>query len=319
MVFEITASARTAFPSVDTLRLAPRRDAFRMHVRSGVPCALRPALWSMWLGVDGDSGRGLPSAPAGADPLIAADVPRTPVAVAGLSVEEARARLFRVLHAACQRAPWSYCQGMNRLAALLLGVFHDECVAVDALVRLVRRVGLFSDGMTALLQELGFLRGIVEAIWPAVAERVRAPDCPVDLVVTSWLLPCFVGTLVDRQCLRLWDVMLFEEWCTGGGRAVLTAASLALISRAVPEIMCTSSPLEAATALACEGERLAAEDDGAVVDAMYGEVEHVGSLLSLVSSADALSALSLGALPSRWLPGGAGVPYLFLREDHFKA
>lgn len=129
---------------------------------------------------------------------------------------EGRQALRRVLAAYSKRNPKDvgYCQGLNFIAATFLLLIKDEESAFWCMAVFVEQVldGYYDIDMVAAAADLAALEHLIHSSFPKVYHHLKTV-LGVDLpsVTGSWLVIAFLNNLPFHACLRIWDILLFEQ------------------------------------------------------------------------------------------------------------
>lgn len=207
-------SASLEHAATRRLRAAPGRLGGRALTL--VPAELRWAAWRELLQV---SSCELPSSNSYRElcrhenewtQLIRADANRT---FKGCD-EEQRQCLLRILNAyAAHNTGVGYCQGMNRIAGLLLLVAgcerEEECFAV--LVCLMDRLGLeglFRDGFPLLSRYTDACSQLLEERMPELLQHFSEEGVEPEMYIRQWFLTLFIDCLPLPLVVSVWDAII---------------------------------------------------------------------------------------------------------------
>ena len=205
-------------------QLVSQLHELRVLVHMGLPPNLRGQLWSLFL-LEGNTAMCQPglykdlytqALSEDQDDWIVQidkDLHRT---WPGNLDKDGRQALRRVLAAYSKRNPKDvgYCQGLNFIAAMFLLLLKDEETAFWCLAVFVEHVldGYYDKDMIAAAADLLSLEHLIHSSFPKVyhhLKKVLGVDLPS--VTGSWLIVAFLNTLPFQACLRIWDILLFEQ------------------------------------------------------------------------------------------------------------
>ncbi|PWN28277.1 RabGAP/TBC [Jaminaea rosea] len=174
-------------------------------------------------------------------------------------------RLFKLLHAyslGCSEC--GYCQGMGGIAVVMVSLFPEEEKSWAVLRRLhdgptpdaslapssaLHR--LFSPGFPLLLELFHVQSALLRTLFPSFARILEDAGVEASSYATRWYMTCFYGVLPWETCLRVWDVLMWEEGGHGGAKEerglewVLPLVGLSILW-AVGHRVVTSGPSAAA-------------------------------------------------------------------------
>ena len=137
-----------------------------------------------------------------------------------------RAALRRILGAYSIRNPAvGYCQGQNFIAAAFMLIFDEEeafwclCFVLEDLLP-----GYFDSKMVAAQVDGLAFAHLLRGAAPRVAQHLDALEVDIPSATAGWFLVAFINSLPMESCLRVWDVLLFEN-----SAVVLFRVALSLI------------------------------------------------------------------------------------------
>lgn len=136
---------------------------------------------------------------------IAKDVPRTSP---GMSEEESQ-QLKRLLLTFVLKFPSiGYCQSMNFVALALLRAMRSEENAFWVLGGICVHVlhGYYTESMSRTQVDMQILSQLVEQKLPAIHTHLAELECPLELMVTQWLLPIYITTFPAVTAFAIWYV-----------------------------------------------------------------------------------------------------------------
>jgi len=234
-------------------QLVSQLHELRMLVHMGLPPNLRGQLWSLFL-LEGNTAMCQPglykdlytqALSQDQDDWIVQidkDLHRT---WPGNLDKDGRQGLRRVLAAYSKRNPKDvgYCQGLNFIAATFLLLIKDEETAFWCMAVFVEQVldGYYDKDMIAAAADLLSLEHLIHSSFPKVyhhLKKVLGVDFPS--VTGSWLIVAFLNTLPFEACLRIWDILLFEQ-----SPVLLIQIALALVDMYQDALLETSDSSEA--------------------------------------------------------------------------
>lgn len=146
--------------------------------------------------------------------LIEADVARTFPSCEAFRAAGGPDRLRRVLRRlAASDTELGYCQSLNFIAAVFITVLNDEHAALEAVRRLLVKLGTrawYTEGMRQLRADTAVLEDLVRERLPVVHKVFRSYKFDLLFISSKWFL-CLFATALERDALRLvWDVMLCD-------------------------------------------------------------------------------------------------------------
>ncbi|XP_072315716.1 TBC1 domain family member 2A-like [Eucyclogobius newberryi] len=227
-------------------------------IRTGIPPHLRPQVWNWIIRArtqrDQDP---LPyqqvceqmesSSKSGSRPWsrqIELDLPRTLCTNHNFSTSSSPAlqQLRRILLAFSWENPSiGYCQGLNRIAGLLLlvlGSEEDTFWALKAVVENIMPPGYFTPSLVGSQADQFVLKDFLSEKLPRLSTHLDRYGVDVSSATFTWFLVVFVEVLPSHILLPLWDAFLYE------GSKVLFRFSLAMFKLKEPEILQLSTALE---------------------------------------------------------------------------
>jgi hypothetical protein len=148
------------------------------------------------------------------------------------------AHLENILLAFAAHSPEvGYCQGMNRLAAILL-LFLNEEDAFWGLVAIIESLmprQYYDRTLIAAHADQRVLKDIVADKLPQLHNHFVIHQCELSLFTFNWFLVLFVDNLPVTTYLRIWDTFLYE------GSKVLFRYSVAILKYCESALLsCTS-------------------------------------------------------------------------------
>eukprot|EP01048_Picozoa_sp_COSAG05_P007900 COSAG05_NODE_576_length_8580_cov_190.797194_5_plen_1695_part_00 len=150
------------------------------------------------------------------------DVPRT-----GDMSEEETQQLQRVLLTFTLKFPSiGYCQSMNFVALALLRAMGSEENAFWLLGGICTNVlhGYYTQSMSRTQIDSQMLSALVEQKLPTIHTHLNELDCPLELMVSQWLLPIYVTAFPAVTAFAIWD------WLFVDGSDILLMVALAFMS-----------------------------------------------------------------------------------------
>lgn len=227
-------------------------------IRTGIPPNLRSQVWNWIIRTrthrDKDPQRyqqlceQMESGPqSGSRPWsrqIDLDLPRTLCTNQNFSSPSSPAlqQLRRILLAFSWENPTiGYCQGLNRIAGLLLlvlGSEDDSFWALKAVVENIMPSDYYSPSLVGSQADQWVLKDFVAEKLPRLSSHLDRLGVDVSSSTFAWFLVVFVEVLPSHILLPLWDSFLYE------GSKVLFRFSLALLKLKESEILQLSTPLE---------------------------------------------------------------------------
>lgn len=227
-------------------------------IRTGVPPHLRPQVWNWIIRTRTQRDKDpqqyqqlceqMESSPqSGSKPWsrqIDLDLPRTLCTNNNFSSPSSPAlqQLRRILLAFSWENPSiGYCQGLNRIAGLLLlvlGSEEDTFWALKAVVENIMPPKYYSPSLVGSQADQLVLKDFLAEKLPRLSSHLDR--CGVDLSASTfaWFLVVFVEVLPSHILLPLWDAFMYE------GSKVLFRFTLALFKLKEPEILQLTTPLE---------------------------------------------------------------------------
>lgn len=143
-------------------------------------------------------------------------------------------KLRNVLYAFRYHNPHvSYCQGLNRLAAIAL-LYLDEQDAFWFLVACVEHLqpeGYYTSSLIGAVADQKVLRDLVAEKLPKLAAHLRSLEVDLSLFALCWFLTCFVDVLPHSIYLTIFDAFLYE------GNKVLFRFAIALLKICEPHVL----------------------------------------------------------------------------------
>ncbi|KAJ2368268.1 hypothetical protein IW150_005456 [Coemansia sp. RSA 2607] len=143
-------------------------------------------------------------------------------------------QLRRILRAYAQYDPATgYCQGMGRLAGLLLIVGAPEEQAFWVLAALVRNYipQYFAEDLSGLRTHTAVFDRLLAARHPRLHAHLSAQGCDALMYATPWFMTLFTLSLPWPTALRVWD------WFVYRGTKVLFRVALAVMDLAAPYLL----------------------------------------------------------------------------------
>jgi len=206
-----------------------------------------------------------------------------------------------------------YCQGLNFVAAMLLGIL-DEQSAFAVFCGLIARLpeDLYSSDPERLaqcrLQQQDIVLRSMEVELPKISQHLNSLDLDLNLFLPRWLTCLFATVLPPPATLRLWDYVLGVD-----GSDAVHRMALAVLGRAETKLLAAAEMTEALSALSSAAESITPRD----VDIMlhlewpaqrFEQLDHVRSGNHLENGFDSRSCLTCAATStsSEWSPD-AGV------------
>lgn len=172
------------------------------------------------------------------------DLPRTLCTNENFSSPSSPAlqQLRRILLAFSWENPTiGYCQGLNRIAGLLLlvlGSEEDSFWALKAVVENIMPSEYYSPSLVGSQADQLVLKDFLAEKLPRLSSHLDRLGVDVSSSTFTWFLVVFVEVLPSHILLPLWDTFLYE------GSKVLFRFSLALLKLKESEILQLSTPLE---------------------------------------------------------------------------
>lgn len=207
-------------------------DDLKQLVYSGMPMKYRTYLWREW-GLnrsislaDMEKLSNFASVTSISD--IVQDVPRTQP----MSFKDAQVVcLQRVLQA---YAGWNptigYCQGMNFMAAVFVGLGFSDVEAFTGLTFLVEEicVGFHRDDLSGFHRDSVVLEKLVARFLPSVHEELASIGVPISLLAIDHFMTLGSRNWPLASVVRLWDVIFME------GSPAMFGSFLALLELYIP-------------------------------------------------------------------------------------
>ncbi|KAJ1219215.1 hypothetical protein NDU88_006784 [Pleurodeles waltl] len=169
-------------------------------------------------------------------------------------------KLRRVLLAFSWHNPTiGYCQGLNRLAALILLVMQEEESSFWCLVDIVENVmpvEYYSKTLAASQVDQRVFKDFLAEKLPKLTAHFEQHKIDLSLLTFNWFLVVFVDSLVSDILLRIWDAFLYE------GTKVIFRYALAIFKYNEEEILRKHETTEIYQYLAsftqtiCDGRKL---------------------------------------------------------------
>ncbi|XP_055016657.1 TBC1 domain family member 2A-like isoform X2 [Boleophthalmus pectinirostris] len=134
-----------------------------------------------------------------------------------------------------------YCQGLNRIAGLLLLVLESEedtFWGLKAVVENIMPPDYFTPSLVASQADQLVLKDFLSEKLPRLSSHVDKCGVDVSSATFTWFLVVFVEVLPSHILLPLWDTFLYE------GSKVLFRFCLAMFKMKEPEILQLSTNLE---------------------------------------------------------------------------
>uniref|UniRef100_T1JBD8 TBC1 domain family member 2B n=1 Tax=Strigamia maritima TaxID=126957 RepID=T1JBD8_STRMM len=106
----------------------------------------------------------------------------------------------------------SYCQGLNRLAAIALLFLNEEDAfwCLVAIVECIMPVGYYSKTLIGALVDQRVLKDLVSEKLPRLQMHFDAHRVDVSLFTFNWFLCVFIDAIPHSVYLRIWDVFFYE-------------------------------------------------------------------------------------------------------------
>lgn len=227
-------------------------------IRTGIPPHLRPQVWNWIIRTRTEREqepllyqqlcKQIESSPqSGSRPWsrqIDLDLPRTLCTNHSFSSPSSPAlqQLRRILLAFSWENPSiGYCQGLNRIAGLLLlvlGCEEDSFWALKAVVENIMPLDYYTPSLVGSQADQLVLKDFLAEKLPRLSSHLDRCGVDVSSSTFSWFLVVFVEVLPSHILLPLWDAFLYE------GSKVLFRFSLALFKLKESELLQLSTPLE---------------------------------------------------------------------------
>lgn len=145
-----------------------------------------------------------------------------------------------------------YCQGMNRIAAIIL-LFLSEEEAFWCLVAIIDYImpsDYYSKTMLAAQADQRVLKDLIQEKLPRVASHLEQYSVDLSLFTFNWFLTVFVDNIPIETFLRIWDAFLFE------GSKVLFRFAVAFFKYVEEDIMRKKNTLELNHFMRIMGEKI---------------------------------------------------------------
>ena len=125
-----------------------------------------------------------------------------------------------------------YCQSMNFIALALLRAMESEEMAFWTLGGLATTVlpGYYTASMSGTQIDMKIMADLVDQHVPAVAAHLAALECPLELMLSQWLLPIYITTFPPACTMLIWD------WLFVAGSDTLLMVATAFLSLYQEEI-----------------------------------------------------------------------------------
>ncbi|XP_069486705.1 TBC1 domain family member 2A isoform X2 [Ambystoma mexicanum] len=172
------------------------------------------------------------------------DLPRTLTNNMHFSVptSENIQKLRRVLLAFSWHNPTiGYCQGLNRLAALILLVMQEEESSFWCLVYIVESImpaEYYSKTLAASQVDQRVFKDFLGEKLPKLTAHFEQHKIDLSLITFNWFLVVFVDSLVSDMLLKVWDAFLYE------GTKVIFRYALAIFKYNEEEILKKQETIE---------------------------------------------------------------------------
>lgn len=145
-----------------------------------------------------------------------------------------------------------YCQGMNRIAAIILLFLSEEeafwCLV--AIIDYIMPADYYSKTMLAAQADQRVLKDLIQEKLPRVASHLEQYSVDLSLFTFNWFLTVFVDNIPIETFLRIWDAFLFE------GSKVLFRFAVAFFKYVEEDIMRKKNTLELNHFMRIMGEKI---------------------------------------------------------------
>lgn len=145
-----------------------------------------------------------------------------------------------------------YCQGMNRIAAIILLFLGEEeafwCLV--AIIDYIMPADYYSKTMLAAQADQRVLKDLIQDKLPRVASHLEQYSVDLSLFTFNWFLTVFVDNIPIETFLRIWDAFLFE------GSKVLFRFAVAFFKYVEEDIMRKKNTLELNHFMRIMGEKI---------------------------------------------------------------
>lgn len=145
-----------------------------------------------------------------------------------------------------------YCQGMNRIAAIILLFLSEEetfwCLV--AIIDYIMPSDYYSKTMLAAQADQRVLKDLIQEKLPRVASHLEQYSVDLTLFTFNWFLTVFVDNIPIETFLRIWDAFLFE------GSKVLFRFAVAFFKYVEEDIMRKKNTLELNHFMRIMGEKI---------------------------------------------------------------
>lgn len=145
-----------------------------------------------------------------------------------------------------------YCQGMNRIAAIILLFLSEEeafwCLV--AIIDYIMPADYYSKTMLAAQADQRVLKDLIQEKLPRTASHLEQYSVDLSLFTFNWFLTVFVDNIPIETFLRIWDAFLFE------GSKVLFRFAVAFFKYVEEDIMRKKNTLELNHFMRIMGEKI---------------------------------------------------------------
>ncbi|XP_061168214.1 TBC1 domain family member 2B-like [Saccostrea echinata] len=145
-----------------------------------------------------------------------------------------------------------YCQGMNRLAAIILLFLSEEeafwCLV--AIIDFIMPQDYYSKTMLAAQADQRVLKDLIQEKLPRVASHLEQHSVDLSLFTFNWFLTVFIDNIPINTFLRIWDAFLYE------GSKVLFRFAVAFFKYVEEDILKKTSTLELNHFMRIMGEKI---------------------------------------------------------------